>query len=65
MQNLLLIHLRGQRRITLKQIEQRTGITTAQYLEYEQGLASISDMDADLLSELFKVKWIHLRTYSD
>lgn len=64
MQNLLLLHLRQQRRLTLRQIEQRTGITAAQYLEYEQG-GHMSDTDAELLSALLNIKWVHLRTYSD
>lgn len=64
MQNLLLLHLREQKGITVKEIEQRTGISSAQYMEYEQGTASLSDTDAELLSCLFKVKVGYLKEYS-
>lgn len=64
MQNLLLLHLREQKGITVKEIEQRTGIGQAQYLEYEQGASSISDTDSELLSSLFTVKAIYLKDYS-
>ena len=64
MQNLLLLHLREQKGITVKEIEQRTGISSAQYIEYEQGTASLSDTDAELLSCLLKVKPGYLKEYS-
>lgn len=64
MQNLLLLHLREQKGITVKEIEQRTGIASVQYTEYEQGTASLSDTDAELLSCLFKVKAGYLKEYS-
>jgi transcriptional regulator with XRE-family HTH domain len=65
MQNLLLLHLRGQHKLTARKIEQATGIPAANYMEYEQGIMLIPDTELDLLCTLFKVKWIHLRTYSD
>lgn len=64
MQNFLLIHLREQKEITVKEIEQRTGIAAARYNEYEQGAASITDTDAELLSCLLKVKATYLKEYS-
>ena len=64
MQNLLLFHLREQKGITVKEIEQRTGIAAPRYTEYEQGTASIADTDAELLSCLLKVKSIYLKEYS-
>lgn len=64
MQNLLLLHLREQKAISVKEIEQRTGIPAAQYREYEQGTASISNTDAELLSCLLKIKAVYLKEYS-
>jgi transcriptional regulator with XRE-family HTH domain len=64
MQNLLLLHLREQRGLTVKQIEQTTGIPGSRYMEYEQGSASISNADCELLSCLLKVKPIYLNDYS-
>lgn len=64
MQNLLLLHLREQKGITVKDIEQKTGIAAAQYMEYEQGTASLSDTDAELLSCFFKVKAGYLKEYA-
>jgi transcriptional regulator with XRE-family HTH domain len=61
MQNLLLLHLRGQHKLTARKIEQATGIPAANYMEYEQGIMPIPDTELDLLCTLFKVKWIHLR----
>jgi transcriptional regulator with XRE-family HTH domain len=65
MQNLLLLHLREQKRLTPLKIEKITGIPAASYVEYEQGTMPVPDTELELLSTLFKVKWIHLRTYSD
>jgi len=64
MQNLLLLHLREQKGITVKEIEQRTGIAAVRYQEYEQGAAAIADSDAELLSCLLKVKAVYLKEYS-
>jgi transcriptional regulator with XRE-family HTH domain len=64
MQNLLLFHLREQKGLSVKELEQRTGISPNQYTEYEQGASSISDTDCELLSALFKIKPIYLREYS-
>lgn len=64
MQNLLLQYLREQKGIPVKEIEQRTGISSSQYMEYEQGTALMSDTDAELLSALLKVKSSYLKEYS-
>ena len=65
MQNLLLLHLREQRRLTPKKIEAATGISLAQYMEYEQGKMHMSQTDADLLGALLNVKSTYLKTYSE
>ena len=65
MQNLLLLHLREQRRLTAKKIERATGILAACYIEYEQATMLVPDTELELLSTLFEVKWIHLRMYCD
>ena len=64
MQNLLLLHLREQKVITVKEIELKTGIPIARYNEYEQGLSTLSATDAELLSCLLKVKADCLKEYS-
>ena len=64
MQNLLLLHLREQKGITVKEIEQRTGIPSSRYVEYEQGTSALSFTDAELLSCLLKVKPGYLKEYS-
>jgi len=64
MRNLLLLHLREQRRLTPEQIEERTGIPAAIYLEYENTPTLISSTDIELLSVLLKVKPEYLRDYS-
>jgi transcriptional regulator with XRE-family HTH domain len=45
MQNLLLLHLREQKGVTLKDIGQKTGISEAQYAEYDQGVSSITNIE--------------------
>ena len=64
MQNLLLLHLREQKGITVKEIEQKTGIPSSRYAEYEQGATALSNTDAELLSCLLRVKPSYLKEYS-
>jgi hypothetical protein len=64
MQYLLLLHLREQKRLPVKKIEQRTGIPAAKYLEYEQGSAAIGDGEAELLAVLFKIRPFYLKACS-
>lgn len=64
MQNLLLVHLREQKGISAKEIEQRTGIPVTRYNEYEQGMSALSGIDAELLSCLLKIKAAYLKEYA-
>lgn len=63
MRNLLLIHLREQRRLTPEQIEERTGIPAANYLEYENTTSLIPSEYLELLSVLLRVKPGYLEEY--
>lgn len=63
MRNLFLLHLREQRRLTPLQIEERTGIPAAQYLEYENTPTFMPTEYIELLSVLLRVKAEYLESY--
>ena len=64
MRNFFLLHLRRQRGLMAKQIEQRTGIPVSRYLEYEKGSTSPCRTDATLLATLLNVKLSYVETYA-
>ena len=63
MRNIFLLHLREQRCLTPKQIEERTGIPAAKYLEYENTPTLIPAEYLELLSALLRVKPGYLEEY--